>query len=132
MSLLSFLRTARKWGLHGGLTLTYLFLVTPLGYLSRLAGIHPLYPKRDSGGSSGWIPTWVDSEDRELYVDLGTYPGRKGALGNWVRLIRAYRALAKQTSSPWKWLILLGIAPWAWASSAPKEAELSSDLYVLF
>lgn len=127
MSALSWIRSARRLALEAGLTCTYLLLVTPLAWFARAGGTRPL-----DSGTAGWVPIRMDSDDRELYLDLGTPAGRRGFFGNWLRLILAYRRHALGTPVPWSWLILVGLVPWAGLAKPPKEADLSSDLYVLF
>jgi len=111
--------------LEAGLTCTYLLLVTPLAWFIRAGGTRPLDFK-------GWVPVRMDSDDRELYLDLGTAGGCRGFFRSWLQLIEAYRRHALGTPVPWSWLILIGLVPWAGFAKPPKEAELSSDLYVLF
>lgn len=135
MSALSWIRLSRRLALKGGLTGTYLLLVTPLAWFTRAGGTRPLgfgTPGWESAaGCAGWVPIRMDSDDRQLYLDSGT-TNTKGFFGSWLQLIRAYRNHALKTPIPWSWLILLGLVPWAWAAKPPKETELSSDLYVLF
>lgn len=126
MLLLSWIRLLRRLALQGGLAAVYLFVVAPLGWAARIRRARLL-------DSAGWVPLRIDSDDRDLYQDLGAAAQAGGGFARrWLRLIRAYREIAGKSSFPWKWIILAGLAPWAWAAKPPREADLSSDLYVLF
>ena len=98
----------RKILLYTGLTFLYLFLVAPLGWLAKLKGARPLSWKGNSTAGE-WIPIRIDAADKEIYGNeemISEIPGKR--LTRW------------------------GLFPLSKLASPPKEAELSSDLYVLF
>ena len=85
------------------LSTVYFALITPAAVVCRLRGRSPLPMEVDRSRASYWSALTLDSADRRLYG------GR-----------------------PPRWLLLLAILPCAVFAPASEEAEVPTDLYVVF